>query len=184
VKHLASIVVSCGFLVVMGCGSDPKPRTASDGKAADGSASSGGESAKPPLSAERARDDARSVGVSIDDAIAKACGIPTADAHFDFDSTALESVDVPALNKVATCLVSGPLKGRAVTLVGRADPRGENDYNVALGQRRADAVAHYLDVHGLPRTQRSSSSRGSMDATGSDEGGWARDRRVDLVLMR
>jgi peptidoglycan-associated lipoprotein len=170
--------------VSVGCGSDPKPKTAVDARPHNEA------KAPPPLpetTAQRptaTRDEAPSVGVMVDEAIVKACGIPAAEAHFEFDSSNVQMEDVPALNKVATCLASGALKGRSVSIVGRADPRGESDYNVALGQRRADSIGHYLGDHGLADGQRSQSSRGAMDATGTDEAGWARDRRVDLVLMR
>jgi peptidoglycan-associated lipoprotein len=74
------------------------------------------------------------------------------------------------------------MSGQKMKLVGRADPRGENDYNVTLGQARADAVAGYLDKRGLTTSQTQTTSRGAMDATGTNESGWARDRRVDVLL--
>ncbi|MFI5302902.1 MAG: OmpA family protein, partial [Polyangiales bacterium] len=82
------------------------------------------------------------------------------------------------------CFATGPLKGRKLSLIGRADPRGETEYNVALGQSRADAVQRYIGGRGVAASQLSSSSRGALDASGGDESGWAKDRRVDLVLMR
>jgi peptidoglycan-associated lipoprotein len=67
-------------------------------------------------------------------------------------------------------------------LVGRADPRGASDYNMTLGQSRADAVEKYLGNKGLQKGKVESTSRGAMDATGTDESGWNRDRRVDILL--
>jgi peptidoglycan-associated lipoprotein len=66
--------------------------------------------------------------------------------------------------------------------VGHADPRGGSDYNMTLGQSRADSVAMYLVKKGMDKSKAESSSRGAMDATGSDEPTWARDRRVDMML--
>jgi outer membrane protein OmpA-like peptidoglycan-associated protein len=51
-----------------------------------------------------------------------------------------------------------------------------------LGQARADSVARYVQSKGLSAAQTATTSRGAMDATGTDAAGWARDRRVDLVL--
>lgn len=51
-----------------------------------------------------------------------------------------------------------------------------------LGQSRADAVARYLGSQALARRAMMTTSRGARDATGSDETGWAHDRRLDVLL--
>jgi peptidoglycan-associated lipoprotein len=86
------------------------------------------------------------------------------------------------LQQIATCVTTGPLKGRALQLVGRADARGEAEYNMGLGEHRADAVRKYLGALGVPQTQLTETSRGKLDATGTDEAGYQRDRRVDVAL--
>jgi len=123
-----------------------------------------------------------SSNVSISDEIRTKCGIPDADAYFSFDSSRVTSHDHTPLDLVAKCFTSGPLAGRTVKLVGRADPRGETDYNMTLGQSRADAVGKYLDARGMSKGKTESTSRGAMDATGTDESGWQHDRRVDVML--
>jgi peptidoglycan-associated lipoprotein len=133
---------------------------------------------------DRDADRSGATGVALDDAIAKACGIPASEARFDFDSSRINAGETTPLAKVAACFTTGALAGRSLSLVGRADPRGGSEYNVALGQSRADAVGVYLRGKGVRRGQVSTSSRGSMDASGSDEAGWARDRRVDILLMK
>jgi len=120
--------------------------------------------------------------VSISDEIRTKCGIPDADAYFTFDSSHLTTHDRTPLDLVAKCFTSGPLAGHSVKLVGRADPRGESDYNITLGQSRADAVGSYLDGRGLAKGKTLTTSRGSMDANGTDESGWQHDRRVDVML--
>ena len=116
--------------------------------------------------------------------ILRACNIefsnPTEAPKFAYDDSKLEDTDVQVLDKVATCLTTGPLKGRAVELVGRADPRGTVEYNMALGDHRADQVLKFLQGRGVARVKET--SRGALDATGRDENGWRQDRRVDLVL--
>ena len=88
------------------------------------------------------------------------------------------------LDQVATCFSSGPLKGRQLKLVGHADPRGSSDYNMTLGQSRADSVAGYVVGKGLDKSKTESTSRGAMDATGDNEPTWAKDRRVDVLLAQ
>lgn len=119
---------------------------------------------------------------SVSRTIVKACGINEPDAYFAFDSANLRPDDVRVLGQVATCFTSGPLKGRVLKMVGHADPRGDSDYNMTLGQSRADAVASYMRGKGMDKSKSESTSRGAMDATGSDEPSWARDRRVDMLL--
>jgi peptidoglycan-associated lipoprotein len=114
--------------------------------------------------------------------ILRACNIPDMDAYFAFDSSKLTSFDLSPLDALTTCFTTGPMKGRTLRLVGHADPRGATEYNMTLGQARADAVAGYLVGHGLQRSQVTTTSRGAMDATGHDETGWAHDRRVDVYL--
>jgi peptidoglycan-associated lipoprotein len=94
----------------------------------------------------------------------------------------LTSNDRTPLDKVVQCFTRGPLAGRSLKLVGRADPRGPTDYNLTLGEYRADAVASYLGTKGLAKDKAQPTSRGAMDAKGTDESGWQRDRRVDLLL--
>jgi peptidoglycan-associated lipoprotein len=122
--------------------------------------------------------------VVISDEILRACNIPSADAYFAFDSSHLTAPDHGTLDAVATCFTSGPLAGRSLSLVGRADPRGPPEYNMTLGQSRADSVTSYLTARGLNPANASSTSRGAMDATGVDETGWAHDRRVDVLLAK
>ena len=62
-------------------------------------------------------------------------------------------------------------------VTGYADPRGTEEYNLALGDRRARAVRQYLGSLGVNVT---SSSRGEEDATGTDEGSWSNDRRAEI----
>ena len=130
------------------------------------------------------------VGLSVSNQIAKACGIPArADGKnvapsFDYDSSALAEEDRVLLGLVAKCLTEGALRGQNVSLVGRADPRGEPEYNLTLGGSRADTVHRYMTDLGVGRERMHATSRGEMDATGTNEQGWAHDRRVDVELAQ
>lgn len=78
--------------------------------------------------------------------------------------------------------MSGAAAGQRLAIVGHADPRGSFDYNLALGERRAAQVADQLKAHGLEANRIDISSRGEMDATGTDETSYAEDRRVGIFL--
>jgi outer membrane protein OmpA-like peptidoglycan-associated protein len=101
---------------------------------------------------------------------------------FDFDKSDLLPADYDVLQKIAECFTTGPYKDADINLVGRADPRGTVEYNEALGQRRAISVATYLEKSGVAATRIERSSRGKLDATGTDEATWAVDRRVDILI--
>ena len=98
--------------------------------------------------------------------------------RFDFDQAELTSQDRDVLQQVATCLTTGPLKGKKLELVGRADPRGTEEYNLGLGDRRAHTVGEYLERLGVHQID--AKTRGALDASGHDDATWAQDRRVDL----
>jgi peptidoglycan-associated lipoprotein len=119
--------------------------------------------------------------------IVSLCGIKvtanaTASPTFDYDKDELHPEDRTVLDQLATCLVSGALKGRSVSLTGRADPRGTEEYNLGLGSRRAASVSSYLERLGVGQPQLGVTTRGALDASGTDESGWAKDRRVDITL--
>jgi peptidoglycan-associated lipoprotein len=97
--------------------------------------------------------------------------------YFEFDSSTLDDSARSKLGEAASCIKQRGLK--AVHVTGLTDPRGTEEYNLALGDRRAQSAKKYLETLGLEATL-SSSSMGEELATGSDEGSWSRDRRVDF----
>lgn len=101
---------------------------------------------------------------------------------FDFDSLELGATTKQTLQRLAGCLVSGSLKGRNVLLTGHCDPRGEHEYNMGLGAQRAASARDFLLTLGVPAEKVVTSSRGKLDATGTDEGSWVKDRRVDIEV--
>lgn len=126
-----------------------------------------------------------SPSVSVSGDILTACQLKLGNAaEFGFDDSALNDADRNALDAVATCFTSGPLQGSRMRIIGRADPRGSDQYNMDLGQRRATSVSEYLTVRGIGNGRIEQTSRGALEATGIDEGGWANDRRVDITIAR
>ena len=101
---------------------------------------------------------------------------------FGFDEADLTNQDRNVLQQVADCLTRGPAKGHKLGLVGRADPRGTEEYNMGLGDRRAHSVTTYLEHLGVTSSALDATTRGALDATGTDDASWKLDRRVDLQL--
>jgi peptidoglycan-associated lipoprotein len=125
------------------------------------------------------------VAVSAD--LAAACGIKSSSEvppQFDYNKAELAPEDRAVLEQIATCITSGALKGRGLDLVGHTDPRGTEEYNLGLGARRANAVSEYLKRLGVTPPQLAETTRGEIDASGTDEPTWAKDRRVDLSLRQ
>jgi peptidoglycan-associated lipoprotein len=170
------LVFVVAALPLLACGGDKPPaKSAENTEAPPASTTASHLPPQPP-------DSPTASALRISDEIVKACGIKEPDAYFAFDSANLRPEDAQVLHQVVTCFTTGALKGRTLRLVGHADPRGGSDYNMTLGQSRADSVKGYMLGQGMDKSKTDSSSRGAMDATGTDEPTWARDRRVDMML--
>jgi peptidoglycan-associated lipoprotein len=169
-SHTLKILPVLGVLV--SCAATPAPVTPVVSTEADA----------PTSKALASDSESTSSNVVISEDIRKACGISASEAFFAYDSARVRSQDRAILKKLADCFTQGPLKGREMRLAGRADSRGDEEYNYLLGQRRADSVRSAIVEVGMPDTSVTTTSRGEIDATGTDEEGWAKDRRVDVVL--
>ena len=103
---------------------------------------------------------------------------------FEFDSATLTKDAQEKLSNVATILTAHPeLK---VRIEGNCDERGSEQYNLALGQRRADSAKKYLADLGVTGQQITSISFGAEKpkATGHDEEAWKQNRRDDLAAQK
>ncbi len=132
--------------------------------------------------ATQSDEEATAGDLKISRNIREACGISETDAFFAYNSSRVDFRFDTVLSQLATCFTSGSLGKEQMLLVGHADPRGSDEYNLALGGRRASAIEGLLVAKGLMGERMSSSSRGEMDATGTDISSWAKDRRVDVRL--
>jgi outer membrane protein OmpA-like peptidoglycan-associated protein len=160
-----------GLLLVAGCASEPKSPTA-----------------ELTLSVVVERVPV-GTNLTVTSDIYRACrlhavGERSAAPKFAFDESVMTRDDVIMLDRIASCLTAGPLAGRRVVLIGRTDPRGSQAYNYALGARRAHNVAMYLERHAVPAPALDEASRGDLDAKGHNERTFARDRRVDIALVK
>jgi len=101
---------------------------------------------------------------------------------FDFEQSGLRDASKQTLQRLAGCLTSGALKTSRVLLTGHCDNRGEYEFNMSLGAERAEAVKGFLTSAGVGTDRLATSSRGKLDAVGTDEAGWENDRRVDIEI--
>jgi peptidoglycan-associated lipoprotein len=103
---------------------------------------------------------------------------------FDTDQSDLDDSDRQTLQSQAAYLTQyGQVR---VTIEGHADERGTREYNLALGERRANAAKNYLVSQGIPESRISTISYGKErpEATGSDESAWAQNRRAVTVTVQ
>ncbi|MGC3962786.1 MAG: peptidoglycan-associated lipoprotein Pal [Rhodocyclaceae bacterium] len=101
--------------------------------------------------------------------------------YFDFDSYVVNQQYVPLVEAHARFLKANP--SAKVLIQGNTDERGSSEYNLALGQKRADAVKKNLSLLGVPESQVESVSLGKEKpkAAGHDEASWAQNRRSDIL---
>lgn len=102
--------------------------------------------------------------------------------YFDFDTAEIKSEAREVLVAHARYLESNP--GQDVRIEGHADERGTKEYNLALGERRANAIERFLIVNGASRSQTETVSYGEEKpaVSGSSESAWAQNRRVELIF--
>ena len=100
--------------------------------------------------------------------------------HFDFNSSQIHEADRPVLQRMAVCLKAE--QAVHVTVEGNADERGTEEYNLALGDKRATAVEKYLEALGVSGQQLRTVSYGKERplCTEHDEACWAKNRRAGL----
>lgn len=129
-----------------------------------------------------------SPNVNVSSEILQQCKIPLNSVSeapkFAFDESDLDLGDYQMLQLIGQCVSTGPLKGQSLALTGRADSTGTEEYNMSLGARRSATVATYLQRFGVKDNQLKETSRGSLDATGTDPASRQTDRRVDITLVK
>jgi len=108
-----------------------------------------------------------------------ACSLDT--VFFDFNEYSLTASARRVLDANADCLRSR--SNSRITLAGHADERGTEEYNLHLGEKRANAVKKYLTTLGVEGSKLNTISYGEERpaARGADEGSWSQNRRVEFA---
>lgn len=101
--------------------------------------------------------------------------------YFDFDISEFRPGDRETLTFHARDLAANP--GKRIRLEGHADERGTREYNLALGERRANSIMNFLIVNGASRSQIETVSYGEERParTGTAEDAYQANRRVEVV---
>lgn len=126
------------------------------------------------------RDASRDVTLTPEnsDPTAEACSLSR--VYFGFDADELDSASRAAIQQAVDCYRTRGVPAR-LHLTGATDPRGTEEYNIALGDRRAQAVRAYLVSLGIEQARIAVTSVGEEMAQGTDESGWAQDRAVSAT---
>jgi peptidoglycan-associated lipoprotein len=103
--------------------------------------------------------------------------------YFDYDSFVVRDDGKPVVENHSAYLTKN--KSRKVLIQGNTDERGGTEYNLALGQKRAEAVRRSMAALGVAEGQLEAVSLGEEKpkATGSNEAAWAENRRADIVYQ-
>jgi peptidoglycan-associated lipoprotein len=103
------------------------------------------------------------------------------DIYFDFDSYSVRTEDIPVLKGIAAWLAARP--AMKLTIEGHCDERGTTDYNLALGQKRAEAAKDYLVRLGVSdkRVKTVSYGKEAPLDPGHSEQAWTKNRRVHFA---
>jgi len=100
--------------------------------------------------------------------------------YFDFDKYSLTSKSIQTLRSIVE--VMNDNTDIEISISGHADERGTREYNLALGQRRGEAVRDYLMLNGISKKRISVKSFGEEYplVKGSNEASWAKNRRAEI----
>jgi peptidoglycan-associated lipoprotein len=104
--------------------------------------------------------------------------------YFDFDRSVIHESDIPIVEAHGRYLLDHP--ARTILIEGNCDERGGREYNLALGQRRADATRERLRLLGVSsdRVETISFGKEKPRNPGHDEAAWAQNRRDDIVYNK
>ncbi len=177
-RHL--ILLALSLLALAGC-----PRNAVKPTAGAAGADGAGDTVQS-TGADATGAQAVGTGADAADAAVGAAGGATAAVrtiYFDFDSSEIRSEFNAALGEHARVLTGSPAV--RVRLEGHTDERGSPEYNIGLGERRAQAVRRVLLLQGAADAQVSTVSYGEERAAvgGQSEEAWAQNRRVEIVYL-
>jgi peptidoglycan-associated lipoprotein len=103
--------------------------------------------------------------------------------HFEYDKSNIRGEDVSVLGQKVSILQANP--DATIRISGHCDERGSDEYNLALGNRRASAAKQYLVSHGIDAGRIETTSYGEERPIdpGHSEGAWAKNRRDEFEVM-
>lgn len=128
--------------------------------------------------------DMETASISTGDITAEVEQVGLKTVHFDFDRYNIREGDKAILKRNAQWLKNN--SGVRIVIEGHADERGENEYNLALGEKRATSVKGYLQALGVSPSRLDTISYGEERPAdpGHDESAWSRNRRAEFRIAR
>ena len=191
---LLALAVVAGAVTAAACGG-PKPPPAAPTPQANPDSAAQAERARQDSidAANRAAADAEAERVRRQreaDSLAAARGATeevrsmlAAMIHFDYDKAVLTGEDVGTLDQKVAILQANP--DLRIRISGHCDERGSDEYNLALGNRRATAAKQYLTSHGIDagRIETISYREERPLAQGHDESAWSQNRRDEFEII-
>ncbi len=170
-QRLIIVLLVAAALGLGGCaGNKPKPAPSTPSEASEPAQGAGAGSA--------------AVANPDDEAAGPLAGLlATRLVYFDFDSAEIKGAGTDVVAAHARYLAGHP--ATRVRLEGHTDERGSREYNIGLGERRAQSVRRALLLQGATDAQISTVSYGEERpaAPGHDEAAWAKNRRVEIVYL-
>ena len=172
-----ALLAAGGVLLTAACASKPQPVAAPDAKPVASMAVP--VTVQAPPQAELQAEDRTRVGVEVDEM--NRTGY-LKDAYFDYNEYEIRQDQRDALEKNAAWLKGHPTV--TISVAGHCDERGTAQYNMALGQQRAQAVRDYLVQLGIDASRIQIISYGNERpfAVGHDESAWAQNRRDHFLV--
>ena len=185
---LTAVVVSC--MAVAACHKKPAPAAApapaarTDSDSARMAQELAARQAADAAARRRADslDAASRATTSVTGGAAALRSTLTAPVHFEYDQSDIRSEERAILDAKIPILQANPRV--TIRIAGHTDERGSDEYNLALGERRAAAVKAYLVQHGISAVRIETVSYGEERpvAQGSDESAWAQNRRAEFEI--
>ncbi|NIR42526.1 MAG: peptidoglycan-associated lipoprotein Pal [Gemmatimonadetes bacterium] len=170
------------ILVVIGCGGgapEPQPEPEPEPQMTEPTVDEEAERARMEEERRRREEEERR---RMEAARERVMTVLAERVHFDFDKSEIRPDAEEVLQRKVTVLREYP--GIELRIAGHCDERGSNEYNLALGQRRAEAVKRYLVSYGLSAGRFTTISYGEerpLDR-GQNEDAWAMNRRGEFTL--
>jgi peptidoglycan-associated lipoprotein len=192
-KRLPSLILMGLGVTLLACGKSPESQTPAPQANADSIAaaerarvdSAAADAARREQEeAERiARQRAADSSAAVAAAAAEVRSMLEAMVHFDFDKANIRGDDAATLDQKVAILNANP--DLRIRINGHCDERGSDEYNLALGSRRASASKQYLVSHGVDASRIETASFGEERpmAMGQDEDSWAQNRRDEFEIL-
>jgi len=150
--------------------------------AADRKAAEDAKRRQAELEAAQKAEEAKRLAAEKDAALKRAAAEALKDIHFDYDKSEIKAEDRAQLQKISEFMKAYP--ALKIEIQGHCDERGTNEYNLALGNRRASATMHYLMALGSPEQKFTLISFGKEKplCTEGNEACWSKNRRAHFEL--